>query len=234
MKLTLLSEASTRRRFLKQGIGLATAASTGDVSKLAKAGMGFDPLSHLSDEDLMGTPEEEWITKIPGARLISIMRKNPANYGIPEIAGKLQNVLTYGAAHRQAGSILKILLKHAEEAGIPDIGNSILNTMRDYDSLPGEHSYLGGIRKFLDAANEYEIKIPVNKLRKMSHQADGEWQKNMDGYKKQREDAIRDRKQRFEKEKNKPKDIYVPNDYKMASTMHQPYEQRLNRALAII
>jgi hypothetical protein len=179
----------------------------------------------------MRTPEADWITKIPGARLLNIMRSNPKNYAGAEIISKISKYITYGADYEQTGPTIKILTKYAKEAGI-DVGNTMVDLMKqwgwpNFADIGAEND----MQEWLGLAEHYGIKMPMGRLRKLHHaqrRKFDEWD---------REKAERDREKAEREARQRPEEletIEADPDQQWASSMHQPFESKLAKILATI
>lgn len=181
-KVFAISEADiNRRKFLRKLGGAVSAASTFDVNQVVKSMMGIslDPFSHMSDYELMRTPERDWITLIPYSRLLRLV-KDPGGYGGHEIMNKAYNVLSYGHLEEQYINIAKILAKAMKDAGVSpkqfadavaeyaptmlDVAPQLLPNMQisyaDYtvDLVPAASDGLSS--KIINFAREVGIEVP--------------------------------------------------------------------------
>lgn len=237
MKLSLLNEVDiTRRNFLKG----TSAALSGNPSKVAAAVAGtgipgHDPYSDVSDEELMNTPEQEWMNKIPYSRLKRIIGDNPS-YVQFELPQKILLMVRYGFDYRDAKYVSSLFAKTLRDMNKSVPVDSIIQQAR-YDYSPSIHDNIkqvvqkakGLADKYLKATSEAGIELPAGRVNnefvkygKQTHKDALNW------YERKKE--LRKRQARFERKKHL--DQYdVPSDYEYASSMHQPFESKLNRAL---
>lgn len=126
--LLAILEAS-RRDFLRRTGGTVAAAATkgpmgalksvvgGALKNAGGVGGIIDKLSHLSDEELSETPEQDWINIIPSERLAKMVKSG--SYDISnEFVNKAHTVLTYGPDNKQSGSTIQLMLKSLAKSGI--------------------------------------------------------------------------------------------------------------------
>jgi len=234
MKLcSIVENGITRRDALKKGIGGAIGLANGGIGGLAKMafnmGSNVDPLADVDDNELFQTPEEEWITKIPYARLLRMFQKNP-NYLRWEAGSKIGQLMTYGAGYKQAGPILKMLVKAAKDSGL-DVNKIALDIPKDLSYLADAfaNTPIPEADKLLDVAREAGINLPVGRTR-MDFVKAANSHKEIDAkYERQKRERQQEITNKIPNEK-----IHIPQDYYDASSMHQSFESRLNRALAII
>jgi hypothetical protein len=92
------SEQPSRRDFLRQtGGAVAAAANPALMAQVGQAMQAVGLLDHLSDQELLRTPEHEWLDKLSPARLQQLVLAHP-EHGVQEGFQKLIVIMTYGAA----------------------------------------------------------------------------------------------------------------------------------------
>jgi len=187
-----LIDEATRRDFLKKMGAGAVAATTGaDVSGLFNFG-SVDPLKGVSDLELKGTPEVEWVFKVPYGRLLKILRDDPEYVG-RELIDKFYYAGIYGYSFRKSDSDetlknnvvgLKALAKAALDAGI-ERNDIFKDTVADWarnaaaaDILPSIYSQsspgasMGELdRRYLNNIRELfgDLRVPLAELRNAFH-----------------------------------------------------------------
>lgn len=108
MRLETLHESDTRRDFLQKTVGTAAGLATNPLQTIGKLAAGAAiPVAKsvwdsISDAELLETPEDKWVGKIPRARLNRIVRQNP-EHGRHEFDNKLMKVAAYGLASMSPG-----------------------------------------------------------------------------------------------------------------------------------
>lgn len=260
--LLAILEAS-RRDFLRRAGGTAVAAATKGPAGVLKSVIGgalkdaggvggiIDKLAHISDEELSETPEEEWINIVPSERLANMVKSgkyDPSH----EAAHKIYRMLYYGIDYEQTLPILKMMAKAASKSGLnPKQMMDAAVTKNDwlYDVFGGftEYPGSGGRSSFFKESGEITKEISQiynnldielvgdvrNQVIKKDLTAERQAWDEHKRYEEREEERKREQK-REQNQKNKPEEFNPPNDYYMASPMHQPFESKLKAQLDII
>lgn len=249
MKLNQITEAGlSRRQFLRTTGGAAVAASTGNTSGALSSIIGATGISeipdifqNISDEKLMSTPEEKWITKVPYARLLRIINnsiaKNPdsqSGYSSNEIICKLTKVVSYGASYRQSGPIAKILIQAIKDSGnskaLPGIAKGLIDNMADYSMdvlVPDAGTKQELLIKVQEAANKV-----VQSAKDVGLDVPAGYANNK--FRMATVENLGDTNGKTESQNEQPEEYDIPADYYYANSMHQPFESKLNKILATI
>jgi hypothetical protein len=160
MKLSTLLQEINRREFIQKSIGALSALSPGLKSVANMLNLtNNDPFADISDDELLETPENLWLTKIPIARLTKLVQNHPS-HGSREMASKFWGVVNYGLQHNHNGEIFNLLKK---VWGVD--GDTVI---KNISSECYHEAYYAGdldfIKQMAIGARKLGIDIPYSKL----------------------------------------------------------------------
>ena len=255
MRLATIAEAN-RRDFLKRSAGAIAGAATGTTPLAGLVNLGTsDPFSDISDEELISTPESEWIDKIPYQRLLKLLSKEfdsymwghtKYQYGGAELGTKLAKIAQYGADYKDAGKVGKILVKALKDSGrdMRELSDQVLKQTRwsvradqefapagiNVVSNPGSDELVSVddiARQHVEIANKLGLNLPYGKTK-------SNYTRFYNGTSQQLANRKQDKQDKQDKQEQPEERIEAPSDYSVASPMHQWFESRLQSALNLI
>lgn len=240
MKLSLITEVGpSRRDFLKQtSRGIAAASGMPMLGPLAGSGGVSGAISstfsNMSDEELMQTPEEDWIDKVPFARVVRII-KSPFNddYAGNELVTKLMKSMTYGADYKNSGKVAQILASASKSAGKDIFSGGFIEALeQNLESMVELHDLWdkpAELQKFISnfsrTAKKIGVELPYDDMKKISNDYVKELENDLE--------LGRELESERSKESEEP-ETYTPrpDDYIYGSSMHQPFESKLHKVLS--
>ena len=243
----------------KGPMGALKSVMGGALKDAGGVGGIIDKLAHISDEELSETPEAEWINIIPSERLANMVKSgkyNPSN----EVACKIHAMLSYGfnyvrrggnptdllgeklpdmlgAGGPQTGEVVRMMMKSVLKTGI-DPKQLMDDAVTKHDWLYdgwgsdsfGKDGIIEQIKEYYDGLNiPFTGNARNDVIKKMNQRRQVELAEEGLADEDQRE-----HEEQLEQSRNKPEEFNPPNDYYMASPMHQPFENRLTAQLNLI
>lgn len=248
MNILRLLENMSRRNFLRRTGSAAVSAATGTgplgvASKLLGGpSTVVKDLSGISDEELASTPEEEWLPYISHDRVKNMIEAGKYSPGI-EILNKAAKMVLYGDEKPQLPGVMKLLAKAIKGTSADD-PQALVNDFMEYGQyeltnvvdMAFEKSGHAGdairaaqdfAHKLWSAANENGVNIPLEPLKRgFSVMASKHYASIMDA---DRWNDIDGQPPKAAPGQNTDdaeelEDYDVDDDYKYASSMHQPFE----------